>query len=460
MTVPSIILNRLNQIIGPLIFIDTVKGLRFGEMVEVIAPDGSSRKGRILQINKKFTTIETFEGTFGLSLNETKINFLQDTFKIGVSSDLLGRTFNGMGEPIDKLPEPFVEDFLDINGSSINPVAREYPRDFIQTGISTIDCLNSIVRGQKLPIFSGSGLPHNLLTAQIISQAKTESEEEFAIVFVGMGISHDDATFFMKRFTESGIINNVILFLNLADNPPMERLVTPRIGLTVAEYLALTQNMHILVIMTDMTLYAEALKVISSSKGEIPSRKGYPGYLYSDFASIFERSGRIKGKRGSITQIPILTMPNDDIEHPVPDLTGYITEGQIILDRALASQGIYPPVNVLTSLSRLMKDGIGEGKTREDHGNVASQLYASFAKVKDVEALASIIGEKELVPIDKKYLEFGREFQSRFVNQGVTENREIEETLDLAWDLLSILPEKELTRIKDKYIQKYRKMPV
>lgn len=451
---PNISRSGLNQIIGPLIFIDTLKNIGYDEMVEIITPDGSSRKGRILQINKKFTTIEVFEGTFGLSLKNTRVNFLGDTLKVGVSTDMLGRVFNGMGEPIDHLPKPFADEYLDIHGSSINPVAREYPRDFIQTGISTIDLMNSLVRGQKLPIFSGAGLPHNFLTGQIVNQAKTESKEDFAIVFIAMGISYDDAIFFRKKFVETGIIKNVVSFLNLAENPPMERLVTPRIGLTIAEYLAYVENMHILVILTDMTLYAEALKVISSSKGEIPSRKGYPGYLYSDFASIFERSGRIKGKKGSITQLPILTMPNDDIEHPVPDLTGYITEGQIILDRNLANQGIYPPINVLSSLSRLMKDGIGEGKTRDDHGDVSSQLYAAYAKVKDVESLASIIGEKELIGLDKKYLEFGRRFVKEFVNQGQS-NREIEQTLNLAWDLLSILPESELTRIREKFIKKY-----
>jgi V/A-type H+-transporting ATPase subunit B len=454
--VTNISRSGLNQIIGPLLFIDTLKNIGYDEMVEIITPDGDSRKGRILQINKKFTTIEVFQGTFGLSLKNTRVNFLGDTLKIGVSTDMLGRVFNGMGEPIDHLPKPFADEYLDIHGASINPVAREYPRDFIQTGISTIDAMNSLVRGQKLPIFSGAGLPHNLLTGQIINQAKTESEEDFAIVFIAMGISYDDAIFFQKKFVETGIIKNVVSFLNLAENPPMERLVTPRIGLTVAEYLAYVENMHILVILSDMTLYAEALKVISSSKGEIPSRKGYPGYLYSDFASIYERSGRLKSKKGSITQLPILTMPNDDIEHPVPDLTGYITEGQIILDRSLANQGIYPPINVLSSLSRLMKDGIGEGKTRDDHGDVSSQLYAVYAKVKDVEALASIIGEKELTTFDKKYLEFGRRFIREFVNQGQS-NREIEQTLDLAWDLLSILPESELTRIREKFIKKYAK---
>ncbi len=446
----------VNQIIGPLLFFKTVKNIGFDEIVKVVTPDGSTRTGRILQINKDFTIVEVFEGTLGLSLNETKIDFLEDTLKVGVSRDFLGRVFNGLGEPIDKLPKPYSKEYRDIHGASINPVAREYPRDFIQTGISTIDGMNSIVRGQKLPIFSGAGLPHNVLTGQIVSQAKTESEEDFAVVFIAMGINHDDATYFRNKFIETGIIKNVVMFLNLAENPPMERLVTPRIGLTIAEHLAYDEEMHILVILTDMTLYAEALKVISSSKGEIPSRKGYPGYLYSDFASMYERSGRIKGKNGSITQIPILIMPNDDIEHPVPDLTGYITEGQIILDRTLSHQGIYPPINVLSSLSRLMKDGIGEGKTREDHAELSSQLYATYAKVKDVEALASIIGEKELTPLDKRYIEFGKGFMSKFVNQGQV-NREIEETLDLAWELLSILPENELTRIREKYIEKYGK---
>ncbi len=453
----SINVLGVNRIIGPLVFLDTVKGVSYDEMLEITAPDGSTRRGRVLQINKKFTIAEVFEGTSNLSLNQTKINFLRETFKIGVSGEMLGRIFSGVGEPLDKLPKVYAEEFVDINGSPINPVSREYPKDFIQTGISTIDCLYSLVRGQKLPIFSGAGLPHNLLTAQIISQAKTRSEEEFAFVFIAMGINHDDATFFRRKFQESGALKKVVMFLNLAENPPMERLVTPRIGLTAAEHLAYSENMHVLVVLTDMTLYAEALKVISSSKGEIPSRKGYPGYLYSDFASIYERSGRIKGKKGSITQIPILTMPNDDIEHPVPDLSGYITEGQILLDRTLTNQGIYPPINILSSLSRLMKDGIGTGKTREDHGDVSSQLYAAYAKTKDVEALASIIGEKELTTIDKKYLEFGKQFLAKFVNQGPTENREIEQTLNLAWDLLAILPESELSRIRDEFIVKYGK---
>jgi V/A-type H+-transporting ATPase subunit B len=453
----SINISGVNRIIGPLVFFDTVKGVSYDEMLEITAPDGSTRRGRVLEINKKFTIAEVFEGTSNLSLNQTKINFLRDTFKVGVSGEMLGRVFSGVGEPLDKLPKVYAEDFVDINGSAINPVSREYPKEFIQTGISTIDCMYSLVRGQKLPIFSGAGLPHNLLTAQIISQAKTKSEEEFAFVFIAMGINHDDATFFRRKFQESGALKKVIMFLNLAENPPMERLVTPRIGLTAAEHLAYQENMHVLVVLTDVTLYAEALKVISSSKGEIPSRKGYPGYLYSDFASIYERSGRIKGKKGSITQIPILTMPNDDIEHPVPDLSGYITEGQILLDRTLTNQGIYPPINILSSLSRLMKDGIGTGKTREDHGDVSSQLYAAYAKTKDVEALASIIGEKELTTIDQKYLKFGKQFIARFVNQGPTENREIEQTLNLAWDLLAILPESELTRIRDEFIVKYGK---
>jgi V/A-type H+-transporting ATPase subunit B len=453
----SINVLGVNRIIGPLVFFDTVKGVSYDEMLEITAPDGSIRRGRVLEINKKYTIAEVFEGTSNLSLNQTKITFLRDTFKFGVSGEMLGRVFNGIGEPLDKLPKVYAEDFVDINGSPINPVSREYPKEFIQTGISTIDCMNSLVRGQKLPIFSGAGLPHNILTAQIISQAKTQSEEEFAFVFIAMGINHDDATFFRRKFEESGALKKVVMFLNLAENPPMERLVTPRIGLTAAEHLAYSENMHVLVVLTDMTLYAEALKVISSSKGEIPSRKGYPGYLYSDFASIYERSGRIKGKRGSITQIPILTMPNDDIEHPVPDLSGYITEGQILLDRTLANQGIYPPINILSSLSRLMKDGIGTGKTREDHGDISSQLYAAYAKTKDVEALASIIGEKELTTIDQKYLSFGKSFLMRFVNQGPTENREIDQTLDLAWELLSILPESELSRIRDEFIVKYGK---
>jgi V/A-type H+-transporting ATPase subunit B len=447
----------LNQINGPLIFLDSIPGISYDELVRIEAPDGRLLKGRVLQITKKFIIIEVFEGTSGLSLSQTKVNFLRTTYKTGVSRDLLGRIFNGLGEPIDKLPKPIIEDFQDITGSAINPIVREYPEEFIQTGISTIDCMYSLIRGQKLPIFSGAGLPHNRLIAQIVRQA--EMKGEFVIVFIGMGIKQDDAFYFRKAFERTGKLDRVVTFLNLAENPPMERLVTPRIGLTVAEYLAFQEHFNVLVIISDMTAYAEALKEISSSKGEIPSRKGYPGYLYSDFASIYERSGRIRGKKGSITQLPVLTMPSDDVSHPVPDMTGYITEGQIIFDRLLANQGIYPPINILSSLSRLMKDGIGEGKTREDHPEVANQLYAAYAKVKDVEALASIIGESELTALDKKYIEYGRKFLHKFVNQG-DENRTLEESLDLAWEMLSMLPESELNRIKDQYIKKYRKSPV
>jgi V/A-type H+-transporting ATPase subunit B len=444
----------LSEINGPLIFLKTLPGVGFDELVRIEAPDGRRLTGRVLQINKEFMIVEVFEGTSGLSLSNTKVDFLRTTYRMGVSKEMLGRIFSGLGEPMDKLPKPIIEEYFDINGSPMNPIIRGVPEDFIQTGISTIDCLYSLVRGQKLPIFSGAGLPHNQLTAQIVRQAEIGTEEDFVIVFIGMGIKQDDAYFFRKTFEKTGDLDRVVMFLNLAENPPMERLVTPRIGLTVAEYLAYFHDMTVLAIITDMTAYAEALKVISSSKGEIPSRKGYPGYLYSDFASIYERSGRIKGKKGSLTQIPILSMPSDDIGHPIPDISGYITEGQILLDRMLYNQGVYPPINISSSLSRLMKDGIGAGKTREDHDDVASQLYAAYAKVKDVESLASIIGESELTAIDRKYMDFGREFQDRFINQGEV-NRSIEESLNLAWEILAILPESELTRIRDQFIQRY-----
>jgi len=369
--------------------------------------------------------------------------------------DMLGRVMNSLAEPIDGNPKPIAEDLRDVNGSPLNPVAREYPRDFIQTGISVIDCMCSLVRGQKLPIFSAAGLPHNLLAAQIARQAEIGGEEEFYIVFAAMGIKHDEADFFRRRFEEGGALKRTAMFINLAEDPVMERIITPRTALTLAEYLAFEQEAHVLVILTDMTSYCEALREISASLEEVPSRKGYPGYMYSDLASIYERAGRIHGKNGSLTQMPILTMPNDDITHPIPDLTGYITEGQIVLDRELYNRGVYPPVNVLISLSRLMKDGIGKGKTREDHADVASQLYAAYAECNELRSLASIMGEEALSQRDKAYLHFGDEFEMRFINQGVDEDRSIEKTLEIAWDLLSILPREELTRIHREYLNKY-----
>ncbi|MFX1451596.1 MAG: V-type ATP synthase subunit B, partial [Promethearchaeota archaeon] len=391
----------------------------------------------------------------GVSLTDTKIRFKGKPFEIYVSQDMLGRVFNGTCEPIDGGPELFSGVLRDINSAPMNPTVREFPRESIQTGISAIDGLNTLIRGQKLPIFSGSGLPHSKLAIQIANQASIKTKEEFAIVFGAMGLKHSTSDFYMKSFETLGAFDNVVMILNLAEDPPTERLIVPRISLTIAEYLAFDMDMHVLVILTDMTAYAEALREISSSKGEIPSRKGYPGYLYTDLATIYERAGRIKDKKGSITQIPILTMPNDDLSHPVPDLTGYITEGQIILDRSLFQSNIYPPINILPSLSRLMKSGIGEGLTREDHADVANQLYTSYTKALEIESLSKIVGEDGLTNLDRQYLQFKRTFETKFINQDFKDNRTFEETLDLAWQTLKILPEAELTRIKEKFIQKY-----
>ena len=379
--------------------------------------------------------------------------------EIGLSEEMLGRTFNGIGEPIDDLGPITVEEVRDVNGLPLNPVRREYPRNYIRTGISAIDGLTTLIRGQKLPIFSGNGLPHDQLAAQIVKQASLggSTNEDFAIVFAAMGVKHDVADFFRRTFEESGVANHVAMFLNLANDPVVERLITPKVALTAAEYLAFEKNMHILVILTDMTSFAEAMREVSSSKGEIPSRKGYPGYLYSELATLYERAGIVEGVNGSVTQLPILTMPNDDITHPIPDLTGYITEGQIVLDRNLHGQAIYPPISVLPSLSRLMKDGIGKGYTREDHQDLANQLFSAYAKVGEARNLASVIGEDELSPIDKKYLEFGKAFEERYIGQGPNENRTIEETLDLGWELLRILPKEELDRVDTKILDVYYK---
>jgi V/A-type H+-transporting ATPase subunit B len=389
-------------------------------------------------------------------LSETRTRFLGKTLEIPVSTEMLGRVMNSFGEPIDGNPKPFSEEFRDVNGLPLNPTAREYPRDFIQTGISTIDGMSSLVRGQKLPIFSGPGLSHNQLAAQIVRQAQIRGRSEgFYVVFVAMGLKHDEATFFRRSFEETGAIRNVALFLNFAEDPTVERLITPRTGLTLAEYLAFEKDAHVLVVMTDMTNYCEALREVSSSMEEIPSRKGYPGYMYSDLASLYERAGRIVGGKGSITQMPILSMPNDDITHPIPDLTGYITEGQIVLDRDLEKKGIYPSINILTCLSRLMKDGIGKDHTREDHAAVSSQLYAAYAQCIEMRSLAAIIGEESLSNLDKDYLKFGEQFEQRFLKQNKQENRTIEQTLALAWDLLAILPKDELTRIHTELLKKY-----
>ena len=448
----------LEQVTGPLIALENVKGVGYEEVASIKLEDGTERIGRIVELAGDKAILQVFEGTKGLSLKNTRTSFTGKPLEIPRSKDILGRVFNGAGKPIDNLGYIYPEKFADINGKPLNPVSRTYPRNYIRTGISSIDCLMTLIRGQKLPIFSGSGLSHNKLAVQLVRQAQIadESGQEFAVVFGAMGVKNDVADYFRKSFEESGVLQNVAMFINLANDPIIERILTPRCALTAAEYLAYEKNMHILVILTDMTSYAEALREFSSSKGEIPGRKGYPGYLYSDLASLYERAGIVKGSTGSVTQIPILTMPNDDITHPVPDLTGYITEGQIVLDRNLDQTGIYPSVSVLPSLSRLMKDGIGEGYTRDDHSAVANQLFACYAKVQEARSLAAVIGEEELSDIDRKYMEFGIQFEKHFINQGFDENRTIEQTLDLGWQLLSLLPKSELERVDEKLLnEKY-----
>ena len=449
----------LSSINGPLIVLEGVQDAFYDEIVEFIVGGNQKRIGRIIELYEDKAVIQVFEGSEGMSLVNTHTRLTGHPMEIGLSREMLGRTFNGIGQPIDDLGPIVPRKKQDVNGLPLNPVRREYPRNYIRTGISAIDGLTTLIRGQKLPIFSGNGLPHDQLAAQIVKQASLgeDSGEEFAIVFAAMGVKHDVADFFRRTFEESGVADHVAMFLNLANDPVVERLITPKVALTVAEYLAFDQNMHILVILTDMTSFAEAMREVSSSKGEIPSRKGFPGYLYSELAAIYERAGIVEGTGGSVTQIPILTMPNDDITHPIPDLTGYITEGQIVLDRELHGQAVYPPISVLPSLSRLMKDGIGEGFTREDHQDLANQLFSSYAKVGDARALASVIGEDELSPIDKKYLEFGKAFEARFVGQGPDENRTIEETLDIGWELLGMLPREELDRADTKILDKYYK---
>ena len=445
----------LHSISGSLVVLDHVKGVQFDEMARIVLDDGTERTGRVAMLEGDKAILQVFEGTNGLSLSNSRTQFTGRPMEMPLSGDLLGRVFTGAGRPSDGLGEVMPETFRDINGQPLNPVSRQYPRNYIQTGISSIDCLMTLIRGQKLPIFSGTGLSHNKLAVQIVQQAKIAKEQggEFAVVFAAMGIQNDVADYFRRSFAESGVLQNVVMFLNLANDPIVERIITPRCALTAAEYLAYEKHMHILVVMTDMTAYAEALREFSSSKGEIPGRKGYPGYLYSDLASLYERAGIIEGKEGSVTQLPILTMPNDDITHPVPDLTGYITEGQIVLDRGLEQSGVYPPISVLPSLSRLMKDGIGEGYTRADHAAVANQLFASYAQVQDARSLASVIGEEELSPLDRKYLEFGKYFEKCFLSQGFDENRSMEETLDLGWTLLSLLPESALDRVDDQVLK-------
>ncbi len=478
----------VSRIEGPILVVEGAVNVGYDEVVDIQDPQGKIRRGRILEVGEGMAVVQVFAGSTGLSIDGTRVRFLGGTLHIPVAEEMLGRVFDGLGRPLDGGPEPLTERYADVNGQPINPTARVYPRDYIQTGISAIDGMNTLLRGQKLPIFSGAGLPHDQIAAQIVRQARLGSpaghppseSEQFAIVFAAMGVKHDVADFFRKSFTESGALTRVAMFLNLADDPPVERLVTPRAALSLAEYLAYERQMHVLVILTDMTNYCEALRQISNVRGEVPSRKGYPGYLYSDLASIYERTGRIRTSEGSITQIPILTMPSDDITHPVPDLTGYITEGQITLGRELDHQGVYPPIAVLPSLSRLMKDGIGgpkmvmhservgsqsrmmdhgtgKDRTRADHPHLAAQLYAGYAHTQDVRALASVIGEEELGEVDQKYLRFGRAFEQEFINQGVKENRTIEETLTIGWRLLSMLPQEELTRVSLDEIQQYYK---
>ncbi len=447
----------LNAINGPLIVLDGVPKAGYEEQVSLRMANGETRMGRIVQMEGERAVIQVFEGTRGMALDNTRVTFQGHPMEMPLAMELLGRSFNGSGRPIDGMGEIFAETSADINGLPMNPVARVYPRNYINTGISTIDGLATLIRGQKLPIFSGSGMAHDKLAVQIVRQAQLTGTDadNFVIVFAAMGVKNDVADYFRRSFEEAGVMDKVVMFLNLSDDPIIERILAPRCALTTAEYFAFQQGLHVLVIMTDITAYCEALREFSSSKGEIPGRKGFPGYLYSDLASLYERAGIIEGSSGSVTQVPILTMPNDDITHPVPDLTGYITEGQIVLERELDQKGIYPPISVLPSLSRLMKDGIGEGFTRSDHSACSNQLFAAYAQVQDARALASVIGEEELAPADKKYILFGRLFEEHFVNQGNLENRTIEQTLNLGWQLLSLLPKEELDRCDAKTLEQF-----
>ncbi|MFY9217895.1 MAG: V-type ATP synthase subunit B [Tepidanaerobacteraceae bacterium] len=444
------------EIAGPLMMVENVEGVKYNELVEIETGSGEIRRGQVLEVDGDKALVQLFEGSTGLNINDCKIRFLGKSIQLGVSIDMLGRVFDGSGRPKDNGPKIIPEQRLDIDGNPINPTARDYPSEFIQTGISAIDGLNTLVRGQKLPIFSGSGLPHAQLATQIARQAKVlGTESKFAVVFAAMGITFEEANYFISDFRRTGAIDRSVLFINLADDPAIERISTPRMALTCAEFLAFEKEMHVLVILTDMTNYCEALREVSAARKEVPGRRGYPGYLYTDLSTIYERAGRLKGKKGSITQIPILTMPEDDKTHPIPDLTGYITEGQIILSRELYRKGVMPPIDVLPSLSRLKDKGIGKGKTREDHADTMNQLFAAYARGKQAKELAVILGEAALSDTDKLFAKFADEFESRYVSQGENEDRSIEETLNLGWELLTILPKTELKRIRDEYIEKY-----
>jgi|UniRef100_A0A7V3UZV7 V/A-type H+-transporting ATPase subunit B len=448
--------RTVGSIAGPLMLVEGVSGVKYSELVEISLPSGERRRGQVLEVERERALIQVFEGTRGIDVPQARVRFLGRGIELAVSEEMLGRVFNGLGVPRDGGPAIIPKKKLDINGAPINPYAREYPNEFIQTGVSAIDGLNTLVRGQKLPIFSGTGLPHNRLAAQIARQARVlGKEEKFAVVFAAMGITFEEAEFFIEDFTRSGAIARTVLFLNLADEPAIERIATPRTALTCAEYLAFDLGMHILVILTDMTNYCEALREISAARKEVPGRRGYPGYLYTDLASIYERCGRIKGRTGSITMLPILTMPEDDKTHPIPDLTGYITEGQIILSRAMHLKNVSPPIDVLPSLSRLKDKGIGAGKTREDHADLFNQLYACYARGKEAEELQVILGEAALSDIDRVYIQFARDFEKRYISQGEYENRTIEQTLDLGWELLGIFPRAELKRIRPAFLEKY-----
>ena len=448
--------KTVTEVVGPLMLVEGVEGVNFDELVDIQMQTGERRRGRVIEIEEGRAMVQLFEGSTGINLAATSVRFLGRPLELGVSEDMVGRAFNGLGEPIDDGPAIIPEEKRDVNGTAINPVSRDYPSEFIQTGISTIDGLNTLVRGQKLPIFSGNGLPHNQVAAQIARQARVLNDDEgFAVVFAAIGITFEEAQFFLDDFRKTGALDRSVLFMNLADDPAIERLSTPKMALTCAEYLAYEKDMQVLVIMTDMTNYAEALREVSAARKEVPGRRGYPGYLYTDLSTIYERAGKLRGKPGTITQIPILSMPEDDITHPIPDLTGYITEGQIILNRELYNQGVEPPVSILPSLSRLKDKGIGKGKTREDHAGTMNQIYAAYASGVDARELQKILGDSALSDADLAFAEFAKEFEEKYINQGYYTNRTIEETLNLGWELLKLIPKSELKRIDDNLIEKY-----